>query len=74
MLSPLPRNKRAKHPNADAMEGEGAAAATPVEKPHAKEPGQKQQRDPKDRVATNAAETNDFGQNPFAALNLNSKE
>ena len=64
MLSPLPRNKRAKHPN--------EAGGTPlnVPPPEKSEPPQKAQ---KERVATNAAETNNFGQNPFASLDLNRK-
>ena len=69
MLSPLPRNKRAKHPTADE-EGSAAAAPAEPEKAGTKNPPGKTA---KERVSTNAAETNAFGQNPFAALDLNRK-
>ena len=62
MLSPLPRNKRAKNPNADKQaETEGAA-----ESPENPDPAAKKQN----RVPVNAAEEGNFGQNPFAELDL----
>ena len=70
MLSPLPRNKRAKHPNEGAPAPE-AGPAEVNERTPAKEPAQKPQ---KERVPTNAAENNNFGQNPFASLDLNSRK
>jgi translation initiation factor IF-3 len=68
MLSPLPRNKRANNPNEGAAASEAPAPAS--EQASAKEPAQKAQRE---RVATNAAENN-FGQNPFASLDLNGRK
>lgn len=66
MLSPLPRNKRAKNPNqgpkATEMEDENESVEDQSESP---EPQGKQ----KDRVPTNGAE-NSFGQNPFAELDM----
>src|SRR5688572_5367834 len=68
MLSPLPRNKRAKHPSGgDTAAGSTAAGddKTPEKIPPPKPA--------KERVPTNAAEANNFGQNPFASLDLNRK-
>ena len=68
MLSPLPRNKRAKHPNEGAAAAPASAPPAANDRMPAKEPSQKPQRE---RVPTNAAENNNFGQNPFASLDLN---
>jgi translation initiation factor IF-3 len=70
MLSPLPRNKRAKHPNTGT---EGADTGTDQQvQVSNNEPAPRQQKE--QRIPTNAAQTNSFGQNPFAALDLNSKK
>jgi translation initiation factor IF-3 len=77
MISPLPRNKRAPNPNqgpkatdlpdedTEQAEEEGSApeataAAKPAQKPQ--------------RVPTDAAENGNFGQNPFAQLDLNGRQ
>ena len=70
MLSPLPRNKRAKHPNEGAAAPAGEPAAANDRTPP-KEATQKPQRE---RVPINAAENNSFGQNPFASLDLNARK
>ena len=69
MLSPLPRNKRAKNPSGkpdhpDDAEGDGGS---PVQngaptKPHPPAAAKK--------IPTDAAESNSFGQNPFAKLEI----
>jgi len=87
MLSPLPRNKRAKNPHADEDEG-GASETTGEEngptdgggapvnngggpKPQAPSSQQGQPHRPKaDKVPTNAAANGNFGQNPFANLDI----
>lgn len=73
MLSPLPRNKRAKNPRGEAPNENSVAYANST--PHA-EPPQAASR-PKTnevprQVPTNAAEVsnNSFGQNPFANLDI----
>lgn len=64
MISPLPRIKRAKHPN----EGQQPKAAPPAE---AQAPAQEKGSGSKQaRVPVNAVETNTFGQNPFADLEV----
>ncbi len=69
MLSPLPRNKRAKHPNESATAPAGGAPVAGSEaKAPAKDTGKKPE---KERIPTDAAESNNFGQNPFASLDLN---
>lgn len=69
MLSPLPRAKRAKNPNPNARPLDDEAA------PKASENGaQKAPKPQKERVATNAAESSSFGQNPFAALDANGRK
>jgi translation initiation factor IF-3 len=67
MLSPLPRNKRAKHPTADA---EGPQTAAPESIAAKEKPAAKVQ---KERVPTDAAENSNFGHSPFASLDLNQK-
>ncbi len=66
MLSPLPRTKRAKNPNPNARTYEEQDAARAAEKA----------RDEKNekKVPTNAAENGNFGQTPFAALNVNGEK
>jgi translation initiation factor IF-3 len=70
MLSPLPRNKRARNPNEGAGTSPSEAPTDTNEKPPAKEAPQKPA---KERVPINAAESNSFGQNPFASMDLNRK-
>ena len=71
MLSPLPRNKRAKNPHATGDEPgaaggpNGATEKTPPKNPAGAE---------KVRVPTNAAENNSFGQNPFASLDSDGRK
>jgi translation initiation factor IF-3 len=67
MLSPLPRNKRAKHPNESGV-------AAPVSEAPAEVPVKSKEKPPRERVATNAAESNSFGQNPFNSLDLNTRK
>jgi len=70
MLSPLPRNKRAKNPYA-TEEGEGGSAALSDDNVPPKETPPKAEK----RIPTNAAETNSgFGQNPFASLDSNGRK
>lgn len=67
MLSPLPRNKRAKNPNQSALaEGGEPQEAAPAER--ASQPVRERERE---RVPVNAAESGSFGHNPFEALDLN---
>jgi translation initiation factor IF-3 len=66
MLSPLPRNKRAKNPN--------APTGILDEERRREEVEQKKESDsesqPTGRVPTNASEQSNFGQTPFAEVNL----
>ncbi len=67
MLSPLPRNKRAKNPNqgpkATEMEDQGVAEEESAN-------GEEPSKGPREqRIPVNGAEKN-FGQNPFAELNI----
>lgn len=72
MLSPLPRNKRAKNPNVNARTEESGSAEP---KESGGEPTEKKTVKPeKERVATNAAENNNFGQNPFASLDISGRK
>ncbi|HVK58748.1 MAG TPA: translation initiation factor IF-3 [Candidatus Kapabacteria bacterium] len=66
MLSPLPRNKRAKHPNPEFVEASAESAETEKKTPPAKPE--------KPRIGTNAAEDNSFGQSPFASLDVNARK
>ena len=61
MLSPLPRNKRAKNPNAPTGILEEERRREEQESREEREPGN-------DRVSTQAAESKSFGQSPFAEL------
>ena len=73
MLSPLPKNKRAKNPDGDRGAGPDADSdgGTPVDDDKTPpKPGPKG----KERVPTNAAENGTFGQNPFAALDTNGRK
>ena len=63
MLSPLPRNKRAKNPNAQSEPAAEEASSVPAEDQPPKSRKQ-------ERVPVNAAEEGNFGQSPFADLNL----
>ncbi len=58
MLSPLPRNKRAKNPNQTPLSPDEGKDAEPESTPAPKN----------EPVPTNAAENGSFGQNPFANL------
>jgi translation initiation factor IF-3 len=67
MLSPLPRNKRARHPN----QAENNGAPTPVENRPSSAPGGAQDKTSPRRVPVNAVqESGSFGQNPFADLDV----
>lgn len=71
MLSPLPKNKRAKNPNegASAASEEGGVEAESDEE----EPESKSSAKPtKERVSTNGGETG-LGQTPFAELDINKR-
>ncbi len=72
MISPLPRNKRAKHPNESsrASESDDASAITPTAVP--KQANSQDRLPQANRVGrTNAAGgPADFGQNPFHSLNI----
>ena len=69
MLSPLPRNKRAKNPNPNARSYEEQDAARAAETK-----AEKSGKADKQKVPTNAAENGAFGQNPFAALDANGRK
>lgn len=78
MISPLPRNKRAPNPNqgpkATELDDDSDAngdADTETEEAPKPAPQPKNQPREKHRVPTDAAENGNFGQNPFAALDLN---
>jgi translation initiation factor IF-3 len=71
MLSPLPRNKRAKNPNPNARTYEEQDAARAAEAKAAKQGAAKSE---KQKVPTNAAENGSFGQNPFVALDANGRK
>lgn len=68
MLSPLPRNKRAKNPNPNARTYEEQDAAKAAAEKAASGKGEKQ------KVPTNAAENGNFGQNPFATLDVSARK
>jgi translation initiation factor IF-3 len=69
MLSPLPRNKRAKNPYQPSDDAAGAEAdSTPP--PTEPEPARKPRQRVEERVPVNGAEVSSFGQNPFAELDL----
>jgi translation initiation factor IF-3 len=86
MLSPLPRNKRAKNPHEgkrlsdpnqpDAQEDEDDTDGTggePITNGHTPKPppaGAAQKPPKGQKVPTDAAENGSFGQNPFAALDI----
>jgi translation initiation factor IF-3 len=71
MLSPLPRNKRAKNPSGkmDHPEGPegGGEGGAPVLNGHTPKPPS---AGAAKKVPTDAAETGNFGQNPFAKLEI----
>ncbi len=83
MISPLPRNKRAPNPNqgpkATDMEDDSVSEESDEtesdQQPAPAQPSKPQNAKPqKQRVPTDAAENgNNFGQNPFAQLDLNKK-
>jgi len=81
MLSPLPRNKRAKNPHqteeeqdaADAAhEQSHAAAARPAAVKPAAKPDAPKTKEASKKVSTNAAENagSNFGHNPFAQIDI----
>lgn len=76
MLSPLPRAKRAKNPNPNARTYEEQdAAKAAAEKDSGGEKASGGAKKPsKEKIPTNAAEDNSFGQNPFAALDTNNRK
>lgn len=79
MISPLPRTKRAPNPNQgpkatdnmeeDDAEGTAESEDTADVRGTAKTDNRQRQRE---RVPTDAAESGNFGQNPFSAINLDS--
>lgn len=73
MLSPLPRNKRAKNPHATDEGGLGPAGdgngAPDKNSPKSPAPSSEKQR-----IPTDAAENNTFGQNPFTSLDVNGRK
>ena len=79
MISPLPRNKRAPNPNqgpkaTEMDESTDSAEPEGDEDEGATPPLQQQQKKPeRQRVPTDAAESGNFGQNPFAELDLNKR-
>ena len=79
MISPLPRNKRAPNPNqgpkaTDNMDDDDVETESDDEAETAKPaPPQKNAERQRPRVATDAAENGNFGQNPFAELDLDKK-
>jgi hypothetical protein len=84
MLSPLPRNKRAKNPHEgerlsdpngpDASEDDSdEEGGEPITNGHTPKPppsGASQKPPKGEKVSTNAAENANFGQNPFAAIEI----
>ena len=68
MLSPLPRSKRAKNPNPNARTYEEQDAAKAAAEKAASGKAEKQ------KVPTNAAENGNFGQNPFATLDVSGRK
>jgi len=68
MLSPLPRSKRAKNPNPNARTYEEQDAAKAAAEKETSGKGEKQ------KVPTNAAENGNFGQNPFATLDVSTRK
>jgi len=70
MLSPLPRNKRAKNPSGkmDHPEGpEEGDGGSPVQNGHTPKPPPATSAK---KIPTDAAESGNFGQNPFAKLEI----
>ena len=73
MLSPLPRNKRAKNPSGkestsqEGDEGDADDGGSPVANGH---PPKKPSGGAAKQIPTNAAEDKSFGQNPFAKLEV----
>lgn len=71
MLSPLPRNKRAKNPNPDArIPAEEGGNGKDQGRPAGDVSQKKSLKAEKPRVPTNGAENNNFGQSPFASLDV----
>jgi translation initiation factor IF-3 len=68
MLSPLPRNKRAKNPNPNARTYEEQDAAKAAAEKGAST------KNEKPKVPTDAAENGSFGQTPFAALDAGGRK
>ena len=70
MLSPLPRNKRAKNPSgkeSTSQEGDEDESDAPAQNGH--QPKQAAGEASK-KISTNAADDKSFGQNPFAKLEI----
>jgi hypothetical protein len=76
MLSPLPRNKRAKNPHEDESgegpDGDGDGGGEPTANGHTpKQPTPGAVKKPKaEKVSTEAAENGSLGQNAFANLEV----
>ena len=64
MLSPLPRNKRAKNPNQTPVSADEGPDAEPTPIPN---------NGKSERIPTNAAQNGAFSQNPFADLSVQEK-
>ena len=69
MLSPLPRNKRAKNPK-ESEEGAAEEDETPASSENNQRPSEKPAAPAKSKIPVNAAETSavEFANTPFAAL------
>ena len=75
MFSPLPRNKRAKNPRQDEIDAEKAAGRSGEqddETPHQPESKTVRIKQPSDTAPKQPS--NDFSNNPFSSLDLNSDE
>lgn len=73
MLSPLPRNKRAKSPKQIEEERTGQPAPeAPADEGHSGSPADENQpsKEKGQRVSVNAAQEGNFGQNPFAQIDI----
>lgn len=75
MISPLPRAKRAKNPNqgpkaTDNLDEEGNETGESEDAPEEEAASAEPKKAGKERVPVNGAENNNFGQNPFAQLDI----
>jgi len=70
MLTPLPKNKRAKNPRGEETAGSEKPDSDGSEADDSDKPAEGAERAASDRIPTDAAENSSFGQSPFAEIDL----